>query len=263
MRPPSPIFPIPRIAPILLPGRPSRAWPVWLFCLVLCQCAARPPIAEKAPAVSVPGPARARWDRVTPRLAAAVPRDKNDHPILWKFSLVPAHGRNAQSWPNGRVEVTEGMLTFVRTDGELAAVLAHEMSHVVLRHGTARSLASWAVVLGGAGLAVLAHQHGGASGWEAAGLGTGAVFTVSLTALTALTAYHRAQESAADAMSVSLLTRAGYPAHSAADFWELYTAGRKAEGRNGGGWWKSHPPDAERVRRLRELAEKQDSSQPS
>ncbi|MES2708204.1 MAG: M48 family metalloprotease [Verrucomicrobiota bacterium] len=247
MQPPGSLFPFPSI-------RRPASWLALILCLPLCQCAARPLPAEKK--TPLPASAMARWQRVTPRLAAAVPRDRNDRPIDWKFIVVPAKGRNARSLPSGRVEVTEGMLTFVRTDGELAAVLAHEMSHVTLRHGIARSMASWGVILGGAALAVLAHHHGGSGGWEAAGMGTAAVFTVSLTGLTA---YQRSQEFAADTESVALLLRAGYPARSAADFWELYTGGRRAEGRTGGGWWKSHPSDAERVQRLRALAGKHGS----
>lgn len=229
------------------------------LCLTLCcQCVSQPAASAQAKPLS---PAtKARWSRVTPRLAAAVPDDRNGKAIHWNFSVAPAHGRNARSWPDGRVEITEGMLTFVRNDNELAAVLTHEMSHVVLRHGNRRSLAAWAVVLGGAGLAVLAHNHGAADGWTSAAAGTGAVLTISLTGLTA---YQRAQEFEADAKSVTLLTRAGYPAHSAADFWEHYTANRKAAGRTGAGWWKTHPPDAGRVRRLRELADRHDASQPS
>lgn len=256
--------------------RRRRLWAPWLaaaLCLPLCQCAG-PPKQDRefkastaqggiqSPAAVPPSAALARWARVTPRLAAAAPHDENERPIDWRFSVMDADGRNARSWPDGRVEVTGGMLSFVRTDGELAAVLGHEMAHVVLRHGRTRAAASWAVVLGGAALAVLAHQEGGAGGWESAAMGGGAVFAISLTGLKN---WHRSQELAADAASVPLLVKAGYPARSAADFWELYAQARRAEGRTGGGWWKSHPPDADRVARLRALAGKYESttSQPS
>jgi Zn-dependent protease with chaperone function len=38
------------------------------------------------------------------------------------------------------------------------------------------------------------------------------------------------------------------------EFWERYAAVRQSKGLSGGHWWRSHPDDAERVRRLRELA---------
>ncbi|MDB6136777.1 MAG: peptidase Ste24p [Verrucomicrobiales bacterium] len=248
-------------------------WAPWLapgLCLLLCQCACPPKRDRESKAsptqAGIKSPAAprsaalARWARVTPRLAAVAQRDKNERLIDWRFTVMDADGRNAHSWPDGRVEVTEGMLSFVRTDGELAAVLGHEMAHVVLRHGRTRAAASWAAVLGGVALAVLAHEQGGSSGWESAAMGGGAVFSISLTGLKN---WHRSQELAADAASVPLLVKAGYPARSAADFWELYAQARQAEGRTGGGWWKSHPPDVDRVARLRALAEKYETSQPS
>lgn len=221
-----------------------------LFSLLFCQCAFHPPQAG-AKLKPLPVSERERLDRVAPRLAKALPNIRHGRKIPWTFTVIPASGRNARSRPDGRVEVTRGLLSFVRTDGELAAVLAHEMSHVTLGHGRARAAAAWGVLLGGAALAVLANNNDIAGGWASAGIGTGAVFTISLTGVTA---FHRAQEFEADAASIAVLRRAGYPDGSAADFWEHYESGRAAEGRSGGGWWSSHPPDAERIRRLREAA---------
>ncbi len=213
---------------------------------LLCQCAA-PPRRKETPAAAAAW--SAPWNRVTETLSRAVPRDHRGKPVSWNFSVRKADGINARSWPDGRVEVTSGILTFVKNDAELAAVTAHEMAHVFCRHGRQRVMESWAVLLGGAALGtVLAHQDGNAD--RAWGIASGAVFTVSLTALTAR---QRDQEFEADRLSLDLLRRAGYPPQAAVAFWERYAAHRAGHGLGGRGWWKAHPPDAERVRRLRDM----------
>lgn len=215
-----------------------------LLTALMCQCAS-PPAASPAPPAAV-----ASWNRVTTRLAAAVPADHDGRPIQWRFSVRPTSGSNACSWPDGRVEITSGTLSFVRNEAELAAVAAHEMAHVFRRHGRQRALETGAVLLGGAALgAVLATQDGDTV--TAAGVASGAVLTFSLTALAAR---QREQEFEADRLSLDLMRRAGYAPGSAVSFWERYAAARARHGLGQGGWWKAHPPDAARVHLLRQLA---------
>lgn len=214
---------------------------------LLCQCA-----APQGPS-DIPPPApleSARWKHVTATLAAAVPTDDRDEMVAWRFSIRKAAGVNARSWPDGRVEVTSGTLTFVTNEAELAAVTAHEMAHVFSRHGRQRAMESWAVILGGAVLGTVIAAQEGDTG-TALSVASGAVLTVSLTTLTAR---QREQEYEADRISLDLLRRAGYPLQAAVDFWERYATQRARHSLGAGGWWKAHPPDAERVRRLRELA---------
>lgn len=214
---------------------------------LLCQCASPPRHAAAQPPAA---PDAARWHRVTANLAAAVPADNRGNAVIWKFSVRNSPNINARSWPDGRVEVTSGTLTFVPDEAGLAAVAAHEMAHVFCRHGRRRAMESWAVLLGGAVLgAVIAAQNGDTG--TALGTASGAALTISLTALTAR---QREQEYEADRVSVELLRRAGYPPQAAADFWQRYAAHRAGHGLGHGRWWKSHPPDAERVRRLRAAA---------
>jgi predicted Zn-dependent protease len=187
---------------------------------------------------------------VTSRLARAVPQDQEGHPVKWQFSVQEAVGTNARSWPDGRIEVTAGTLIFVHGEAELAAVIAHEMAHVYCRHGWQRSLESWAVVLAGGALgAVLAAQGNDAS--TALGSASGAILTISLTALTAR---QRDQEYEADRVSLDLMRRAGYSPEAAVRFWQRYTTARTRLGLGKAHWWKSHPPDTLRVLRLQEAA---------
>lgn len=55
--------------------------------------------------------------------------------FTFSFTIVEDLQINAFALPGGRIFVHSGLLEKISTEGELAAVLAHEISHVVLRHG--------------------------------------------------------------------------------------------------------------------------------
>lgn len=192
---------------------------------------------------------RRAWERVTARMAAAVPADRDGRAIQWRFSVRDAEGINARSRPDGRVDVTSATLPFVANDAELAAVLAHEMAHVYCRHGWQRAMESWAVLVGSAALGMIwsSREHDPGTASAVAG---GLFLTVSSTALAAR---QRDQELEADAVSLDLLRRAGYPPSAAPEFWTRYTSTRSEQKLGKGGWWLPHPPDIIRLRRLREL----------
>jgi predicted Zn-dependent protease len=61
---------------------------------------------------------------------------------------------NAFALPGGFVYVNRGLIEAARTEGELAGVLAHEMAHVALRHGTAQVSKAYAAQLGVGALGV-------------------------------------------------------------------------------------------------------------
>lgn len=215
---------------------------------LLCQCATAPSATDPALHPGAPGPTR--WDRVTKILTAAVPVDDRGQMVDWRFSIREGPGINAVSWPDGRVEVNGGILPFVKSDAELAAVLTHEMAHVFHRHHRIQIVESWTTLLAGAAVGVILTHQGNDTLTAASGAG-GAVLTVNLTALAAR---RRAREFQADATSLDLLRHAGYPPQAALEFWDRYAQARAAAGYLNGRWWQSHPPDAERVRRLQQLA---------
>jgi hypothetical protein len=54
--------------------------------------------------------------------------------ITYRFHVVDRPGINAFALPGGNIYVTMGMLNFARSEAEIAAIIAHEISHVDLRH---------------------------------------------------------------------------------------------------------------------------------
>jgi predicted Zn-dependent protease len=67
---------------------------------------------------------------------------------------------NAFALPGGFIYVNRGLLDQVRTEGELAGVMAHEIAHIALRHGTHQASKAY---LAHAGLGVLGGLLGGRS----------------------------------------------------------------------------------------------------
>ncbi len=71
-----------------------------------------------------------RVTRVGKQVAAVTERPQ----LPWTFKVVHHRTPNAVALPGGLVYLTSGILELIRTDHELAALLAHEAAHVALRH---------------------------------------------------------------------------------------------------------------------------------
>jgi hypothetical protein len=155
---------------------------------------------------------------------------------------------NASMAPNGVMQVWSGLLLRTRNEAQLAAVLGHEYSHFENKH----TLQLWREV----------RRKTNAASWinliPYAGL-------VSLGLLTSIFDFSREQEREADEGGLTHMAAAGYDTHEAAVVWENLraemdatavvrrTKSRKDRDR---GLFETHPPSAERVATLTELARK-------
>ncbi len=72
------------------------------------------------------------------RLIARVGQRLGEHagptPFPWRFVVVRDRSANAFAIGGGRIYVNEGVVTLCETEGELAAILAHEMAHQLAGH---------------------------------------------------------------------------------------------------------------------------------
>ena len=84
-----------------------------------------------------------RVKKVFNRLLEALP-PKYRKLYEWKVYVIDKPVINAFALPNGNIFVYKGLVNFVKSDDELAAVLGHEMAHVILRHGAEKI--SWAML---------------------------------------------------------------------------------------------------------------------
>ncbi|HYV10486.1 MAG TPA: M48 family metalloprotease, partial [Pyrinomonadaceae bacterium] len=134
------------------------------------------------------------------RLVEAIPSEFQHPEFQYYFKVVNARDINAFALPGGPMYVNRGMIEAARTEGEMAGVMAHEISHVALRHGTAQaSKGQKYSILGGiAGIA------GTILGGPGVGQLAQAPFAVYLLK------FSREYETEADILGAQIMARAGY-----------------------------------------------------
>jgi predicted Zn-dependent protease len=124
------------------------------------------------------------------------------NPSRFQFHIVNSNNVDSLAFPNGAIYIYQGLLTITANDAEVAAVIAHEVSHVVLRHATSqlsRQLLVQAPVSLSAGLPM-------SEGWKDQLNKLGVVFGVNAPFLH----YSPEQEAEAAEMTAKLLRSAGY-----------------------------------------------------
>src|SRR5688572_31140402 len=156
--------------------------------------------------------------RIVSRLAAQAPGTKYPYTI----KAVNANEINAFALPGGPMYVHRGLITTARNEAELAGVLAHEMSHVILRHGTEQASKAY---LGEAGLSILGGLVGGGSTRQiiqaVGGFGLNAAFLK----------FSRSDELEADALGAEIMAKGGYDPVAMATMFALL---RSEQGRDPG-----------------------------
>ncbi|MFZ5453942.1 MAG: M48 family metallopeptidase [Thermodesulfobacteriota bacterium] len=163
----------------------------------------------------------------------------------YHFAVLDTSEPNAFACPGGIIFVTKGLVLMCGNEDELAAVLAHEVAHVANKDGiNSISKARWTEVLTTLGTET-AKQYGGAGG-QLVTLFEGSIDDVFKTIV--VNGYSRSAEEAADAQAVKTLQKAGYdPAALEA----LLTKMCAKEGSRATGIYRTHPPTADRLAKLK------------
>ena len=176
------------------------------------------------------------------RLAASMPGTK----FNYQFKVVNASDLNAFALPGGFMYVNRGLIEAAKDEGQLAGVMAHEMAHVALRHGTNQASKAY---LGQTGLGLL----GGILGRDADNASTGKVIgAVGGFGMNALfLKFSRADEEQADVYGAQTLARAGYDPQDMVDFFETLKSLQSRSPSKVEQFFSSHPPPANRAQRVR------------
>ena len=151
--------------------------------------------------------------RVGKRLVSA--REAQESGFPFTFEVVADPSINAFALPGGPMFINTGLLRAVDNEGQLAGVMGHEMSHVILRHGTNQASKSQLIELP----AVLGSQMAGSSM-----MGKLAQLGIGLGANSVLLKFSRSAESQADLMGSHLMAEAGYNPIEMARFFEKLNA---------------------------------------
>lgn len=173
------------------------------------------------------------------RLVNAIPPEFQHREFNYQFKIVNASDINAFALPGGPMYVNRGMIQAAKNEGEMAGVMAHEISHVALRHATAQAskqnnigtqLGQLGLILGGAIL-------GGQTGAQLGALGVQAWQTK----------YSRDYETQADTLGAQIMARAGYDPRDLANMFQTIAR----QGGNGGPEFLSgHPNPSNRYENI-------------
>jgi hypothetical protein len=177
------------------------------------------------------------------KLVAKLPTGGVDYP--WEFHCVNDREINAFALPGGYVFVNRGVIEVSDNEAQLAAVMAHELSHVALRHGTAEATKAQ---FAQAGVGILGALFGGNAG--------GALLTElgRFSAGGVLLRYSRSSETQADVMGTQVLYDAGYDPRALAQFFEKIEA--ESKGKIPPEFFSDHPNPEHRVERVDEEIQK-------
>ena len=175
--------------------------------------------------------AEALVERIGARLVAAVPARFRQPAFRYSFDVVNQREINAFALPGGPMFLNRGMLQAARTDDEVAGVMAHELSHVVLRHGTLQAAKAQKFQLGAIAGQVLGSIVGGRTGQVIA---QGSQFGLG----TYFLRYSREYEREADLLGAQIMARAGYDPRQMAN---MFRTIQRQGGINGPEWLSDHP----------------------
>jgi hypothetical protein len=166
------------------------------------------------------------------RLVAQIPAELRQPEFQYTFTGVNRREINAFALPGGPMFVNRGMIEKARNEGEVAGVMAHEISHVALRHGTAQATKATPYAIGQIVGQIAGAIIGGTAGQvvaQGSQFGLGAAFL----------RYSRDYEKQADLLGARIMANAGYDPRDMANVFRTI----QQEGGSGAPQWLSSHPD--------------------
>ena len=177
-------------------------------------------------------------------LGRRIARNADPRGIPYNFYVVNSDVVNAFAIPGGHIYINRGLIERADNLSELAGVMAHEIGHVVERHGIEQmqkaqnANTALAVVYG-----VLLGRN--PSGIEQAGIQVGgsAIFA----------SYGREAEREADRVAIGYLMRSGISPNGLPSFFEELMAEQRRNPSRVEQWFSTHPLTSERVQNTRSM----------
>jgi predicted Zn-dependent protease len=153
----------------------------------------------------------------------------------WEVAVFEDDAVNAFALPGGNIGVFTGLLKVTKNQHQLAAVIGHEVAHVIARHSAARVSSQLATELG---VSILA----AGTGMDPRLIGTGADLLLSLP-------YSRGDETEADRLGLQYMARAGFDPRESVDLWRNMA---QEGGARPPEFLSTHPSPGSRIRDLQE-----------
>lgn len=165
-------------------------------------------------------------------IANAITREL-DGGQTWEVQVFDDKQVNAFALPGGKIGVYTGLLQVATTQDQLAAVISHEVSHVLANHSAERMSEGMAAQVG-VGVASAATGVNG----ELLGMASNVFFTLP---------HSRTQESEADLLGLDLMSKAGFDPRASVTLWQNMS---KAGGGKPPELLSTHPSDSTRIQQL-------------
>ena len=181
-------------------------------------------------------------ESVGQRLVAGIPPEFQHPEFRYYFKVINASDINAFALPGGPMYVNRGMIQAARNEGEMAGVMAHELSHVALRHGTAQATKAQKYALGAGIAGILGTILGGPGVGQIAQAPFGVYFLK----------FSREYETEADLLGARIMANAGYDPRDLAN---MFRTIEQRGGGSSGGWFSSHPSPSNRYAKINQEAQ--------
>jgi hypothetical protein len=165
------------------------------------------------------------------RLAENIPAEFRHSEFRYSFTGVNLRDINAFALPGGPMYINRGMIEKARSEGEVAGVMAHELSHVALRHGTAQATKATPYAIGQVAGQILGAIIGGTKGQIIA---QGSEFGIG----TYFMKFSREYEKQADILGSHIMAAAGYDPRDMAN---VFRTIEQESGSGGPQWMSDHP----------------------
>lgn len=159
----------------------------------------------------------------------------------WEVQVFEDKTLNAFALPGNKIGVHTGLIELVDNQHQLAAVIGHEVGHVLARHGNERMSQKTAVNQGVALVTAVSSPTSAAGQLAIGALGLGAQYGIILP-------FSRTHESEADIIGLELMAKAGFDPRQSVNLWQKMAAASK--GQQSAEFMSTHPSHDTRIQEL-------------
>jgi len=167
---------------------------------------------------------------------------QNPDPARWEVKVFEDEQANAFALPGYKIGVYTGLLKYAKNQDQLAAVMGHELAHVIAKHSNERVSGQMATQTGlDIASAILGGTHNENSAMIMAGLGLGVQYGITLP-------FSRSHESEADLIGLELMAKAGFNPEESVTLWQNMSQAGAAPPE----FMSTHPSSDTRIEQLKE-----------
>ena len=176
------------------------------------------------------------YTKLVRRLGTRIASASSMRHLPWEFAVVEDASPNAFALPGGKVVVHSGLIRFAKSEDELAAVMSHEIAHVLQRHGAEKVALMQVLHMASIFLSVVLDWH---------------VLRGRMGALLISLPYSRACEKEADQVGLLLAAEACFNPRAAVSLWQRFAHSTSTSAADAiPAWLSTHPSYQNRIESL-------------